>query len=194
LPGERRRPHEDPGFVATYLALTNDATGEYILAGYETTPMGNEYFERYHLLGLAGASDLTVDFGPTGIDPGYAGGDPYTTVAIAPAPPGGFGVGQGWRVTVIPPGREANPFIHVVDHAFFAPTAMHYVQEVWGRSGAAAPLAVFTNNFYEYDPINRYAVFVREDGVNRASGVPAGQWLHQPSQSNNGGAYAVQCC
>jgi hypothetical protein len=195
-------PGNPPGYIANFLVLRDDTTGAFIRVGYMTTTSGtNHYFMQYYLPDIATIPNLTKDFGPTGIDPGFAGSSPYTEFWIT------HSFEQFWFIWIVPLTPDAHPtggqeYSEEIGPTLFRPTQIRYVQLIWGRSGAVAPLAVFTNNYYRSyfaNPNPPYDVVVSADGVPFGpGGTPSqptlAQWLNPPSNASNGGAFAVQCC
>lgn len=200
----------NPGLVANYLALSDQATGWYIRAGYETVGGDNEYFVQYYLPDITNNPNPTLYLTSTRINPGFAGSAPYVAFQI-------YSVGGiYWEVDICPtiqqqqignPGLcdiRSNIYRISVGPTGFHPTDIRYVQLIVGTEGAVAPLAVFTNNWYwivtQVNPnIVISPVLLKSDGTPPGPGGTAnqpmtGQWLNPPSNANNGGAYGVQCC
>jgi hypothetical protein len=185
-----------PGFIADYLQLWDSKTGWFIRAGYETTPSGSEYFVQYWLGNLKVPTG-TVQFGLTGVEPGYVLGPkgyPLVTFDIGPFTPGTMAV-------VVYKQSLANLIgTWAVGSTAFHPDYVFYVQQVYGTGGASAKASGFVNNYVYTSPDEvAFDAVLGENGtppfpIQTADHPSNALWAISPHNSSSGGYFWVACC
>jgi hypothetical protein len=198
-----------PGFIANYLQLWDSKTGWFIRTGYETTPGGSEYFLQYWLgdlqplpNGFGGFNPQpptgTVQFGLTGVEPGYVTGPkgyPLVTFEIGPSAFGGPGT---WAVLVQSPANFIG--LWAAGPTAFHPDSVFYVQQVYGTGGASAKASGFVNNSVYASPNeNAFDAVLGENGtppfpIQTADHPSNALWAISPHNSSSGGFFWVACC
>jgi hypothetical protein len=199
-----------PGFIANYLQLWDSKTGWFIRVGYETTPGGSQYFAQYWLGDLK-IPTATLEFGPTGVEPGYVLGNkgyPLVTFQVGPS------VGDVpdnqvklpatpliWNLQVW--NQSSKVFLgtfSTTGGTLFHPDYVFYVQQVYGTSGAAAKASGFVNNsIYTLLGENAFDAVLGENGtppfpIQTVDHPTNALWAISPHNSSTGGFFWVACC
>jgi|GEM_PF-526012 len=152
----------------------------WVEAGYET---------------VSGAFSTTVNYFWADNRPGHG----FSAHVLAQVPSGDYGnsaefsiwqTGSGtWAVNITSPNYN---YSNSSTSNSMVPNAILIGQELAGTSGASAPIAYFTNNWY-YDSNWNFYYQGYEGGVT-SQNPPSAWWDTDPHNSSSGGVFQTSCC